>query len=1055
MSINQRIGRWMAGVSLLGILSHSGVLAGDALAAGQGELAKNFAKPPADARPWVYWYWINGTMTREGVTADLEAMQRVGIGGVMLMEVDHQTPGGPVKFGSPEWRELFKFVCAEAARLGMQINMANDAGWCGSAGPWITPELSMQKMVWTETAVQGPQHVELALAKPAAVKDYYREIGVLAIPVAGDGKFRIADVNWKAGFKTQTVLAEFPRITAELPAIPAGQAVPESQVVDLGAKFQDGKLTWDVPEGKWIVFRFGYTTTGKTNHPAPVSGTGLEVDRLSTEAMDVHFAGLMEKLIADAGPLAGKTLVATHIDSWESGAQNWTLRMREEFKKRRGYDMTPFLPVMTGRVVDSLEASERFLWDLRLTLTELLQDNYAGHLRTLANKRGLRLSIEAYDWDFCDNMAYAGRADEPQGEFWNGKDPRNYRSYVWCANMASAAHTYGKRIVGAEAFTSMSRWGDHPATLKVRGDWAFCEGINRFLFHTFTMQPWANLKPGMGMGPWGLHYERTQTWWEQTKPWHEYLTRCQFMLRQGLFVADLCYLQPEGAPMRFQPPVTSGTAEMPDRPGYNYDGCTPEVVLTRMTVKDGRLVLPDGMSYRALVLPEPGSLMPGAGMMTPQLLGKIVELVEGGATLIGTRPVRSPSLVGYPGCDAELKKLADRLWGSDEVPGAGERSVGKGRVVWGKAPAQVLAGLGVVPDFDAGQKLPAPVRYIHRRLEDGTDLYFVANKTDQLTEVTCAFRVTGRQPEIWWPRTGRTEPAMMYNEADGVTRVSLRLPGAESVFVVFRAGNVPSARRIVSVERDRKAVRSTTATIAAGASSVDFCASDDGKPVAHFWQPGNYLLFEGGGSWLEVVVKSLPPSLEITGPWEVRFPPHLGAPQKITLDTLSSWSGHADPGVKYFSGTATYRKTFSVPTEMIGKERCLSLDLGRVGVIAEVKLNGRDLGVLWKPPYTVDVTSVVRAGENTLEVQVTNLWVNRLIGDEQLPADVEWGKTKKGSPGPLAKWPDWLTENKPRTSGRIAFTTWKLYGKTDPLQESGLLGPVRLEAGSRVSLPEN
>ena len=341
----------------------------------------------------------------------------------------------------------------------------------------------------------------------------------------------------------------------------------------------------------------------------------------------------------------------------------------------------PYLPTFTGRVVTSREVSERFLWDVRQTVSDLLVENYAGYMRELAHEHGLRLSIEADDGCPCDDLAYAGRADEPMAEYW-ATDWTLVNSFP-CTEMSSAAHIYGKRILGAEAFTSTDdeMWLRYPGSIKALGDWAFCSGINRFVFHRYAMQPWLDRKPGMSMGPYGLHYERTQTWWEQSKPWHEYLARCQFLLRQGLFVADICYLQPEGVPRKFVSPLASNVGKMPDRPGYNFDGCTSEVVLKRMSVRDGRLVLPDGMSYRLLVLPD-------AKTMTPQLLAKIAELVEAGATVVGPRPVKSPSMAGYPECDRQVKQLADRLWGDCDGKSITEHRTGKGRIVWEKHPSK-------------------------------------------------------------------------------------------------------------------------------------------------------------------------------------------------------------------------------------------------------------------------------------------------------------------------------------------------------------------------------
>ena len=489
------------------------------------------------------------------------------------------------------------------------------------------------------------------------------------------------------------------------------------------------------------------------------------------------FAGLMGKIIADSPALAGKTLVTTHIDSWEVHSQNWTPRMREEFQKRRGYDLYRYFPVYTGRIVDSVEVSERFLWDLRQTISDLLVENYAGHFRELANKNGLKLSIEAYGDAAFDDVTYGGHCDEPMGEFWSWAYGGANESVT---EMTSAGHVYGKRIIGAESFTATDaeKWQGHPANIKTLGDWAFCEGINRFVFHRYAMQPWLNARPGMSMGPWGLHYERTQTWWEQSAAWHQYLARCQHLLRQGLFVADICYLQPEGSPRSFAPPVAR-KGNPPDRPAYNFDGCSPEVVLTRMSVKDGRIVLPDGMSYRLLALPD-------SQTMTPRLLAKIVELVEAGATVVGPRPQKSPGLENFPACDEEVKKLADRLWGDCDGEKIKQHALGKGRVVWGETPEQVLAGMKVPVDFACDGGLAGKLRYIHRTLEDGTELYFVANKREASVAGTCSFRVQGKRPEFWWPESGRVQLAAAWQEKDGVTRVPLYLEAAESVFVVFR-----------------------------------------------------------------------------------------------------------------------------------------------------------------------------------------------------------------------------------------------------------------------------
>ena len=1049
-------------------------------------LKAGFVAPPPSARPWVYWFWLNSNITREGITADLEAMKRVGIGGVLIMEVDQGAPVGPASFMGPEWRALFMHAVAEAQRLGLEINMNDDAGWNGSGGPWITPEQSMQKIVWSESEVKGPALFEGPLAQPETVRGFYRDISVLAFPKVGD--YRIADIKGKAIFERREV---GPAAETE---IPAAMIIAQDKIVDLSDKMgADGRLSWHVPAGTWTVLRVGHTSTGAENAPAPASGRGLECDKLSPEGIEAQFAGMMAKLAADAGPAAGKTLVTTHIDSWENGAQNWTGLMREEFRKRRGYDLLPFLPVVTGRVVGSLEISERFLWDLRQTVSELVIENYAGHMRELANKSGLRFSCEAYGGP-CDDITYGGRADEPMGEFWIGGG-----AWETLKEMASAAHSYGKPILGAESFTAgdRERWLQHPASIKSLGDRAFCEGVSRFVFHRYAMQPWLDYKPGMTMGPWGLHYERTNTWWELAGPWHEYLARCQYLLRQGRFVADVLYLRPEAAPQEYK---------WHERKGYDYDDCTPEALVTRASVKDERVVLEGGMSYRVLVLPE-------TPRMTPALLRKIGELAAGGATILGpVRPVKAPGLSDFPKCDDVVAKLAEEIWAG-------------GKIITGKTVEEALEGKGVGKDFDA----PPGIRWIHRSVEGAgpsvpAEVYFVASNSPQAREATCTFRVAGLKPEFWRPEDGTIEPVAVYEQTGGMTRIPIAFEPSGAVFVVFRedaAGAdpvtsvtvdgqpvtpAPAAQAIARVVKavygvpgDAKRTRDVTARLQAILDSGEFevgvsrlAAGDDpaygvvktldveyrangttydviakdpetitfpmtpsAAALARVRAVGPQRLFvetekagavelkTAAGKVIKVDVRDIPGPVAITGPWDLRFPPNWGAPAQVTLDKLVSWSEHADPGVKHFSGTATYYKTFSVPAGMLGKDSRIYLDLGKVQVMAQVGLNGKDLGLLWKPPYRVEITDALKAGDNNVEIRVTNLWVNRMIGDEDLPEDSD-----RNPDGTLKAWPQWVLDGKPSPTGRFTFTSWRLWKRGEPLVDSGLLGPVTLRVAA-------
>lgn len=1145
--------------------------------------AKDFQQPPPAARPWVYWFVLDGNLTKEGITADFEAMARVGIGGVLYMEVAQGTPVGKASFAGPLWMEMFSHACKEAKRLGLEINMNNDAGWNGSGGPWITPEMSMQVVVWSETMVDATNQSPVELPQPKAEKDYYQDIAVFAMP-APTVDARIPNIIHKSSAATRGIIwtKDTPLAANDIKEVPAGAIIPRDQVIDISSKMdRDGKLSWTPPAGKWLVMRFGHTTTGTENHPAPASGRGLECDKLSKAATTLFFNSHMGKIVQQNKQLTGQdqALVAVHIDSWEIGTQNWTPLMREEFRKRRGYDMLPLLPVFSGRVIGSTEISERFLWDLRQTVSDLIVENYAGTFRKLAHQHGLRLTIEAYNGP-ADDMAYAGQSDEPMGEFWQW--PKFVLAET-CTEMASAAHTYGKQIVGAEAFTSRDteRWLSHPGNIKDTGDWAFCEGINRFVFHRYAAQPWTNAAPGVSMGPWGLHYERTQTWWEQSKAWHEYLARCQSILQQGKFVADIAYLTPEGTPRQFIAPPEAEIAPQ-IRSGYGFDGCSADVVLNRMTVKDGRIVLPDGMNYRALVLPE-------VPTMTPPLLAKIKAMADAGAMIVGSvkPPQKSPSLADMGAGDEQVRTTAAALWAS-------------GKILHGKTAQQFLAERGVAPDFSA----LLPLRWIHRRLDEGTDVYFVANPSADGVVTTATFRVSGRQPELWWPDSGRMETAIAFHEGKDVTNVHLNLEPHGSVFVVFRkpsadidpvvtlqqggknlwslidpvvadlsikqatygipgdaqrsldvtakvqglvaagaktlftsqlgitsdpAPGVIKTLSIVCVDRgverivtgtdvqpaylstpktrvkiihatygvpgDAQRSRDVTRQLQniANQGKVEFTVGElavEGDPAGGVIktlvaevevngvtttitgtdpdyvrlaaaqkyhmpvatvtagadggvrllarQPGSYAWITASGKTFTHTIPAMPELEKISDSWQVTFDPAKGGPGTVSFAKLEDWAKRPEDGIKYYSGTAVYQTTFT-GVALKANQR-VELDLGEVEVNAEVTLNGKALGILWKRPFRVDVTDALKTGENNLLIHVTNLWVNRQIGDEHLPEDSE-----RNANGTLKSWPEWVMKEQPSPTGRHSFTSWRRWSKDDPLVTSGLLGPVTLQ----------
>lgn len=1129
-----------------------------AIAVHGADLADEFRTPPDEAKPWVYAFWLEGNVTREGITADLESMRRAGLGGLVWMDGSMGNPQGPHRFMSESWFAMFRHMVSEAKRLGLEININNAPGWAGSGGPWTEPEQAAQKIVISETVVQGPSSFDAVLAQPPTIRGFYRDIAVLAYPApdAADGKFvRIENIGSSKTFagavggQSLSAVVSWPRFiptNPQWPTVPDSQCIASAKVQDLTARMdKQGNLKWDAPAGRWLVLRIGHTLVGEPTRSSQAEATGLECDKLSKAAIETQFSAMVERLLTELGPLGTKTVVSTHVDSWEAGSGNWTTGFREEFRRRRGYDLLPYLPTLNGLVVDGLEVSERFLWDLRETVSELLLENYAGHLRELAHKKGLRLSIEGYDGT-CDDLRYAGRADETMCEFWQRGC---YSGLPMCdivEEMASAAHVYGSRILGAEAFTNWrGDFLDHPAMLKPLGDWAFSAGVNRFAYSEWIMQPWLQHKPGVSFRFVGTVFHRSLSWWEQSKAWNEYVARCQHMLRQGNFVADVCFVAPEGGPGRFVAPIpVAERGAIPDRPPYNFDGCPAELVLQGMKVVDGSVVLRSGMRYRLLVLPTYNAdgkpvmhvegdyvytvgPLPKVQTMTPQLLRRIKELVEAGATVLGPRPLKSPSLVDFPKCDQELAQLADQLWGVNAgIDGSSERRLGKGRVIWGTTPEKVLASMQVPPDFSTDASLAGKLCYTHRRTNDGLDLYFVANKVDGVVQGTCSFCVAAGQPELWNPETGRIEPMAMYERLQGVTRLPIRLNPHESVFVVVRPsgkafdpvvsmtcdgqdvfGQTPVRPKITvqnasySVWGDPAKVRDVTAKVQAMVDKgetrfpawrlgevddpgplslktlkVDYtldgrpcrtsvldgqtaCLSDEADPdptasiqrmadgtfLLEAWRSGQYEIKTASGRTLRHKVDAVAAARSIEGPWDVQFLASSGAPQSVKLDKLMSWSVHGDSGVKYFSGTSIYRTTFHAPPEALPSGRAAYLDLGKVAVIAQVNLNGQDLGILWKSPFRVDVTQALRPGDNLLEVQVTNLDVNRAIGDEQLPDDGEYNPD-----GVLKSWPTWLLESKPSPAGRHTFATYRIWKRDSPLQESGLLGPVRLLSTMRV-----
>jgi hypothetical protein len=751
---------------------------------------------------------------------------------------------------------------------------------------------------------------------------------------------------------------------APTPPVPAESLIQPAEVIDVTSKMdKDGTLNWEVPPGKWTILRMGYSLVGSKNRPATPAGSGLEVDKLNPVHVEAYFHGYMDPIEKALGPLVGKTLRYMMMDSWEAGMQNWTDDMLEQFQKRRGYDARPYLPALAGRVVGSADVSDRFLWDFRRTIADLIAEAHYGKMAELLRQKGMGIYGEAPGVSMEileDTLLTKSKVEIPMGEFWLGKMHPAPEYYVDVRMAASAAHIYGKQFVATESFTGGGY--DAPATYKNLADYWFAQGVNRIVFHSSAQQP-LDTKPGNTMV--GTHFNRNITWAEQARPVVTYFSRNSYLLSQGLFVADLAYLLNEGAPSS-QPFWGAGLQPAPPE-GYDYDTINADVLLNRAAVSaDGRLVLPDGMSYRVLVLPQ-------ADRIRPELLKKIRELVAGGVTVIGPKPVSSPSLQGgYPNADAEVQALANEIWGDLDGVQRNKHFYGKGLVTWGLPPAQVLELLKIPRDAEFAGPLDSNYVWIHRRTNNA-DIYFVANRTDGAKDLQARFRVNGREAELWHPDTGVIEPAG-YSIESNRTTVPLHLAERESVFVVFRQATSNLSRTLPP------AASTTLATV--------------------------------------------------SGPWDVSFPPNWGAPAKIQLAKLESWTANTNEGVKYFSGTATYTKSLRAPAAWFRPGTKVMLDLGSARDIAEVFVNGKSVGTLWKPPYRVDVTGALKAGANQIEVKVTNEWTNRQIGDRSVAPErqvLSRGGARRGGRG-----------------GGGGF------GNVPTLAEAGLLGPVTV-----VSVSEN
>jgi hypothetical protein len=930
-------------------------------------LRADFANPPIASQAWVYYWWLEGVATPEGITADLEEMKKQGISGVLIFDAGRTglTALKGAKFMSEEWRANFRHTVREAARLEMEVGISLCTGW-DAGGWWVERDDAIKVLVWREMRMKGPRTLtENELARVTELQtvggpmtkedpqDWYRELAVMALPASSN------DV-WTKG---------------------ATQA--------LDTKMVKGVRTWDIPAGDWTVMQFGYMLSAKHISLPSSDQLGWEIDPMSSRALEDHFRKTAGLLIQDAGEHAGKTFKYTHIDSWEIGQPTWTQEFVTEFKKHRGYDPLPYLPALADKTVENTDVTKRFMYDFRRVVADLVQKNYYGRLTELSHQHNMGTHSEAggpFYLQYIDGLAAVGEDDIPMGEFWStlpGIDIRegvsdpffqshtlaNYVAHIGSVRQAAtAAHIYGKKFCQAESFTGFDRdWTEDPYYLKAYGDRAFCCGLGRIVIHHYALVPDFGNAPGNQWEHVSIHFNRYLTWWDKCHAWLKYLGRCQHLLQQGSFVADILYYSGEAVPnfvLTDRKPVT----------GFDFDTTNAEALLTRATVVDRRITFSAGTEYRYLVIPDEASME-----MSLPVLNKLRALVLAGATLIASRPRRVPGLLSYQERQKQLDGVADGMWGADA---SGEKKLGKGKVIWGRSVGDVIAAERVQPDVEIhGVRDELTFDWIHRR-HGSIDIYFIANSSEEKLEHEISFRNTAEAPELWNAISGAIEKIPHVRQENGRTIVPMNFVEKESFFVVFNS--------------DAKA------TVANEAREVFLKLSE---------------------------------TATLKGPWEVYFDPAWGAPQRVTFEHLEDWTKHSDDGVRHYSGEATYQKTFSMAAMPKGRA---FLDLGKVKNLAQVYLNGKDLGVMWTAPWRVEITNALKQGDNELKVEVVNLWPNRLIKDATLPKEKRLTKTNVRTYDSVMP-KDIATRNNPIDEAR------KLSGKPAELLPSGLMGPVTIQ----------
>jgi hypothetical protein len=970
-------------------------------------LGKGFLNPPLFARLRCYWWWLNGHVTVESIDHDLTEMKAKGYGGVLLVDANgadaennDPVPAGPT-FGSPAWTALFLHAVETAHKLDLEIILTITSGWDLGA-PFIEPKDGIKILTWSRTlAEKGETH----LPQPKPMNAFYERIAVLAYPLRHGPKLASQDGDTRA-----------PRanLAQKSAAVENGGSTPPSAYLLFDAAGQPGDedtnatdvhdvtqyvdandtMHWDPPTpGPWEILTVGYTNSGVRLSPGSGAWQGLSLDTLSPATLDMYWDKELTPLLNSAKPYLGSTLKYVTTDSWEMGGMNWTQNFRAEFIKLRGYDPVPYLPIVAGRIVTSREESDRFLADLRRTVGDLIN----LHFDTMAKRAAqFHLGVECESGgphgEPVDALETFRHSAVPQTEFWamskvhRSADADRY----FVKEAASAAHIYGRPIVADEGETSMGNYWTESIgmNLKPSFDMALTEGLNRLVWHQFASSPAEMGLPGQEYFA-GTYLNTKVTWWQEAGAFTAYLNRGQFMMQQGEPVADILYYNGDQVPnyVRLKNDDPAGVL-----PGYDYDVTDTEALLHRMVVDASGLHTPEGIHYRMLVLP-PWRIMPLS------VLEFVARYLQGGGIVIGERPLRPQGIVPASE-EARYQQLADKIWSN--CPAASLNNgvrVGRGTLFCVPKARGALTASHVLPDIES--ESPA-IDYIHRRTATA-DIYFIRNSKPEAVTSAITFRVANMQPEIFDPVTGDVTPAMLYERtSDDRTKMQVSLAPYEAFFVVFRC---PAMLHLTQLQHDGQTVP---------LSNDSMATEESNQLVLRTSIPGDYSATLSSGRKVNVEIPATAPQLLNTG-WTLDFPSNWGAPVHVDVPTLKSWTEFSDPGIRYFSGTATYRTTIHIDAKQLIHGRELWLDLGEVNEVARIRINGISLTPLWKRSYSARVDTYLHPGDNTLEVEVTNLWPNRLIGDAQ-----------------------------PGITHHYTWTNIKTFKSSSPLLTSGLLGPVKL-----------